>query len=96
MQYKFKQISHCFTIKHSDISPVITFDIEISSVNNPTKRFKTKGIVDTGATNSVITKEVVDALGLSQTGITHVNTASESKKEAKTYTLDIFLKSDVM
>jgi predicted aspartyl protease len=95
MQYKFKQISHCFTVKHTDILPVITFDIEISGVNNPTKRFKTKGIIDTGATNSVITKEVVDALELAQTGLTHVNTASESQKEVKTYTLDIFLKSDV-
>jgi predicted aspartyl protease len=95
MNYKFKTVAHSFTVKHIDILPVLTLDIEITPVNNPSKRFKTKGIVDTGATNSVITKEVVDALGLSQTGITQVNTASESKKEAKTFTLDIFLKADV-
>lgn len=95
MNYKFKVPTHGFTIKHAGITNMLALDIEITPVNNPTKRFKTKGILDTGATNSVITKEIVDALQLAQTGITNVNTASASNVSVGTYTVDVFLKSDV-
>lgn len=70
-------------------------DIEITVVGNPLQFAKTKAIWDTGATNTVITKEVVSRLGLVSSGFTQVNTASENNKTTNTYLVDLKLKSDV-
>ncbi len=56
---------------------------------------KTRGIWDTGASNTVITQNVVDALGLKSTGITLTNTVSERNKKSETYIIDIKLKDDL-
>ncbi|HET6254810.1 MAG TPA: retroviral-like aspartic protease family protein [Puia sp.] len=95
MEFRNTNPSHAFTQKADALARMITLDIEITPVGNSTKKFKTKGIWDTGATNSVITQEVADALGISATGITNVNTASETNKPTATYLVDIFLKADL-
>lgn len=52
------------------------------------------GVWDTGATNSVITKNVVDALKLKPTGQTEVHTASGTSF-ANTYLINMYLPSNV-
>ena len=95
MEYRHKNPSHAFTQKADAFARMITLDIEITPENTPLKRYKTKGIWDTGATNSVITQELANALGIYPTGITNVNTASETNKPTATYIVDIFLKPDL-
>ena len=95
MDYRHKNPSHAFTLKADAIANMLSLDIEITPIDNQALRFKTKGIWDTGATNSVITQEVVNALKILPTGIKNVNTASESNKPTATYLVDIFLKPDL-
>ena len=95
MQYKSKVITHAFTIKAEGRVTSILMDIEITVVGNPLQSVKTKAIWDIGATNTVITKEVVSKLCLVSSGFTQVNTASENNKTTNTYVVDLKLKSDV-
>jgi hypothetical protein len=95
MNFKFKTVSHSFTLKADGISRMLSLDIEITPFNEPTKRFKTKGIWDTGATGSVITQEIFDALQLKQVGVANVSTATISSIMKPTYLIDVFLKSDL-
>ena len=95
MEYKHKNPPHGFIHKFDAFARMIALDIEITPLNDPSKRFKTKGIWDTGATNSVITQEVANALGILPTGIANVNTASETNKPTVTYLVDIYLKADL-
>lgn len=95
MQLKPKVVSHCFTTKHNGLSKVLIQEIEITKVGDVSKKFKTKGIWDTGATGTVITKEVFDFLELKQNGIAQVSTASISNETKPTYLVDVFLKSDL-
>lgn len=96
MDYKFKNPSHCFTLKANGIARMLAMDITITLPGDKTKAFKTKGIWDTGATSSVITQEIFDQLQLKQIGIANVSTASESAKSLPTYLVDVFLKPDVL
>lgn len=95
MQYRPKIAQHAFTLKASGRASVLIMDIEITLVGNPSKTFKTKGIWDTGATNTVITKELIAKLALAPTGVTFVNTASENNRQTSTYLVDLKLKSDL-
>ncbi len=74
---------------------MIALDIEITSPNDRLKIFKTKGIFDTGATSTVITQETADFLGIKQTGVTTVSTASHTGMITSTYRVDLYLKADL-
>lgn len=91
---------HAFTLKAKGIASCLYTPIEIAvpQVNfnyNSSIRTDIKGIWDTGATSTVITQKVVDALNLTPTGKTLVNTASESNKLVDTYLVDIFLSNEL-
>lgn len=87
--------SHGITVKFNGIANMIALDIEITSPNDRSKVFKTKGIFDTGASASVITQEAADYLGIKQTGVTTVNTASHTGFSTSTYRVDVYLKADL-
>ncbi|MDR3711458.1 MAG: SEC-C metal-binding domain-containing protein [Puia sp.] len=95
MNFKHKDPSHVFTTKSIGISRMLALDIEITPFSNPARRFKTKGIWDTGATGSVITQEVADVLGIKPIGKANVNTVGISDFTTDRYMVDIFLKADV-
>jgi predicted aspartyl protease len=95
MNYKFKDPSHFFTIRATGIAKVLMMDIAITESGNDASTFKTKAIWDTGATSTVITKEVFDHLKLKPFGMTMVSTASVSNEKKETYLVDVFLKSDL-
>ncbi|MBM4171727.1 MAG: hypothetical protein FJ214_07670 [Ignavibacteria bacterium] len=80
---------HSFTLKGNGLLPVIITPIEISPVNQSSKKYKTKGIWDTGASGTVITQDVVDNLSLEPTGMAMVHTASESNVRTTTYDIEI-------
>ncbi len=80
---------HSFTLKGNGLVPVLSTPLEISDINSDDNKFDTRGIWDTGASGTVITQEVVDALKLKPTGVATVNTASESNR--RTTTFDIYL-----
>jgi len=85
---------HTFRLKHNRIANVIVTPVEIctpSGSEETVKRIQTKGIWDTGASHTVITKNIIDQLELKSIGITKVNTASESDKEVNTYLVDVHL-----
>lgn len=85
---------HALTIQSKvGLLNVIYSPIKICIKGLPFHTFN--GIWDTGATNTVITQEVVDKLGLKPIGITRVNTASEQNKETTQYIVDIYLKDDL-
>jgi predicted aspartyl protease len=67
------------TIKNpgGGLTNVIKSDIKIGFPNSP-ESIKIKGIWDTGATSSVITKRVVKELGLNPSGKSEVHTANGS------------------
>jgi len=87
--------THSFTIKSNGIQRMLAQKIQITGVNNAGNAFSTFGIWDTGATGSVITKEVAAKLGIVSTGMTTVNTASQTGHDTETYLVDIFLKNDL-
>jgi predicted aspartyl protease len=95
MKYKYKNTSHSFTLKANGIARMLAMDIVITPSGDLSKQFKTKGIWDTGATGSVITEEILNALQLKPVGIANVSTASESGLMKPTYIIDVFLKHDV-
>lgn len=61
---------------------------------NTTNNCKVKAIWDTGATATVITQNVVNSLGLSPTGMSHVNTANGPTIQ-NTYIIDVVLPNRV-
>lgn len=91
---------HTFTTKGNGILNCLHTPVEIAtpSVNTPynqIQKISTRGIWDTGATNTVITQNVVKQLGLKETGKTLTNTASEKNKQVSTYIVDVYLKPDL-
>jgi predicted aspartyl protease len=97
MQLKYKNPSHFFTIKSNGIAKTLLMDnIEFVQIDAPFTRFKTKGIWDTGATGTVITQEVLDALQLKPFGRTKVSTASVSNETKETYLVNVYLKADLL
>jgi predicted aspartyl protease len=87
--------THSFTLKSTKLERVIPLPIEIFNVNDKSIGFKTTGIWDTGATSSVITQEIADFLGVKQSGMTTVNTASVTGLSRETYLVDVYLKKDL-
>lgn len=92
---QYKNVTHNFTQKFGGTQRVIAMEIEITPLGDDTKRFKTFGIWDTGATSTVITKEVFDKLGLIQNGFSNVSTATESDVRKETYLTSVYLKADL-
>lgn len=79
-----------FTIKsNSGIANQLTTLVDIV-VPNTKNAFHVKAIWDTGATASVVTDNVVKALGLAPTGMSHVNTANGLAIQS-TYIVDVVL-----
>ena len=79
-----------FTIKsNSGIIKQLTTLVDVV-VPNTRNSFQVRAIWDTGATATVITENVVKALGLLPTGMSHVNTANGSTIQ-NTYIVDIVL-----
>jgi predicted aspartyl protease len=81
---------HGLTVKATGISRIIVMDIAIS-LPSAVAKAGIKGIWDTGATSTVITQNVVNALGLVPTGKTLVNTASANNVQTNTYLVDVHL-----
>jgi hypothetical protein len=84
---------HALTLKASGILNVVFCEVEIQ-IPNTGKRVKVSGIWDTGATGSVITTDVVRALGLVPTGFTQVHTAN-GIRPTPTYQIDMILPNGV-
>ena len=89
--------NHCFTYKAQVRLPYLSTQIGISlpsqnKTNQP--KYPISCIWDTGASMTVITQKVVDALGLKPTGRTITNTASETGKVTDTFEIDLFLSND--
>lgn len=97
MQENKTQDIHSFTLKGKGLLNILHTPIEISKPDDllPKNRFKTRGIWDTGASGSVITKEVVEYLDLKPSGQSFVNTASESNRLTDTFKIDLYLKNDL-
>ena len=91
---------HSFTLRATGIANVLHTPFEIAlpqkvfDYKNATKT-SIRGIWDTGASNTVITQNVVDALELKPTGKAIVNTASERNKTVDTFLVDIFLQPEL-
>jgi len=87
---------HTFTLKGKGIVNCIHTPLHIAKPGTATNfndatKIEIRGIWDTGATNTVITKKVIDALKLVPTGMTTVNTASEQGRQVSTYVIDLYL-----
>jgi len=92
---------HALSINGEGLLNVLISDVGVSlpfsgKPEEPEKlEVKTyKGIWDTGATGSVITKKVADELGLVPTGQTDVHTASGTESK-NTYLVNIYLPMNV-
>ena len=80
-------------------APILITPISLTLPSDGTNRnpiFQTQCIWDTGCSQTTITQEVVDALGLIHTGFCHVHTTSERKKETKTYVIDLYLSDSLV
>lgn len=95
MNIRYKKQSHCFSIKAEQINRVLVMDIAISQIEESKSIIQTKAIWDTGASSTVITKEIFDQLKLTQFGVATVSTASVSNVTQPTYLVDVYLKPDV-
>lgn len=94
-----------FTITHKGLSNILTSEIHISEIIlnkksriidiRRTTNKKYLAIWDTGATASVITKKVVEDLGLKPTGMTKVNHAGGESTTRK-FLVDIWLPNKVV
>ncbi len=90
-----------FTINYSGKVSELCTSIQIAAPTlmgqfDPKKHFENfaKAIWDTGATSTVITKKVVNALKLVPTGMTNVSGVS-GKSQAPTYVVDVILPNNV-
>lgn len=86
---------HCFTLKFNGPARVLHTPIAISVPSKPDK-YQLQCIWDTGASQTVITQNVIDALGLIETGKTIVHTASERDKITSTFEIDLYLSTDLV
>ena len=94
---------NALTVKANGLARVIQTLVKVSlpvaSAEEAAQRNITirdyQGIWDTGATNSVITKKVVDELGLKPTGVVEVHHA-HGKTNANVYLVNIILPNKVV
>lgn len=89
MDFRDKIPSVALSIRGAGILNTLISDVTLFTAADHTKNYNTKGIWDTGATNSVITQEVVNSLGLLQSGVTQVSTATISNQLKPTYLIDV-------
>jgi len=81
-----------FTTKYKGIARTLVNDVIITpaDIKDKSKGIQCKGIWDTGATGSVITKELADQLGIKPVGITLVQGVNSLTRENE-YLINIFL-----
>ena len=85
-----------FTLKaKKGLLRVLVTNVRVHLPNSQTDFKEIKAIWDTGASASVITKQVATNLGLKETGMTQVHTANGTAIQ-KTYTVDIGLPNNVI
>ena len=87
------QPTHAMTMKATGLAKVLVTDITIYPPDIFDTEYATRGIWDTGATGTVITQKIVDALQLQPTGYTKVNTASQRNVHTPTFLVDVTLRS---
>ncbi|WP_333810100.1 retroviral-like aspartic protease family protein [Flavobacterium sp.] len=87
-------VGRALTLKVSGIARVLHTEAHIF-IPNTTNGAKLKAIWDTGATSSVITKNVSKALNLIPTGFAQVNTANGIANQ-NTFTVDVGLPNGVI
>lgn len=92
--------TNSFTLSYHGKSNVLKTEISISQAFNPQKTKKTpkfgkySAIWDTGATNCVISKKVIDECGLKPTGMTQVHSVGLTTMRG-TYLVNIILPNKV-
>lgn len=92
--------TYSFTTIYNGLSNILINEVNISSAYNPKNPpqnifyKKYKAIWDTGATNTVISKKVVNECSLKPIGMTKVHTAG-GIKETNTYFVNILLLNKV-
>jgi predicted aspartyl protease len=94
-----KIVAQAFTIRYDGLANVLITDCAISLPttleDNSIQNFiDCKGLWDTGATGSVISKNIADKLGLKPTGVQKVNHANGSSLK-NTYLINIYLPNKV-
>lgn len=82
------------TLKATGLRNVLITDVTVLIPDIFENPFNTRGIWDTGATGTVITQKVVDALQLQPTGYTTVHTAG-GIVDSPTFLVDVVLSSGV-
>lgn len=95
-----------FTTRYNGVTNVLTNQISVSEAFDPNRgdpetiKKQFTCIWDTGATNTVISTNVINALNLKPTGRTIVHTVGEGGKvneyEVNTYIVNIYLPHNVM
>jgi predicted aspartyl protease len=73
-----------FTRKYNGRQPVLTLPVKITIVGGQGE-YETNGIIDTGATNSVVSKNVAKVLGAVPETFTFVHTASSQSEASPVY-----------
>ena len=89
-----KPSSHSMTLKATGLRNVLITDVTVLIPDIFENPFNTRAIWDTGATGTVITQKVVDALQLQPTGYTTVHTAG-GIVDSPTFLVDVVLSSGV-
>ena len=82
------------TTEYSSLALVIKSKVVLADAITPTRHGEFKAIWDTGATNTVISQQVIDALGLEPIGATLVNT-SGGIRQTYTYLIHLTLENKV-
>jgi predicted aspartyl protease len=90
-----RQTSHSLTIKATGRARALVTTISVIPPDVFDIKYDTRAIWDTGASGTVITQKVVDALGLQPTGFTKVNTASQRNVDSPTFLVDVILQNGV-
>ncbi len=86
---------HSFTLRgNGGLLRQLIMPVTITIPGDDAKKITIQGLWDTGASTTVITKNVVDAIGLVPVGKATVHTASETVL-TDVFLIDLFLKHDV-
>lgn len=83
-----------YTWQGNGILRDVIIDVEIGVPGGQGRDYK--ALIDTGATNSCITKKVADDLGLVQSGLTDNHTAGGIVEKSKTYVVDAIIKGGII
>jgi predicted aspartyl protease len=85
---------HAFTRPYDAISKVLTLPVKIT-LKGTEGEYQTEGIIDTGATGSVISQHIADTLGAVPQTFVQVHTASAKNVITPLYEADIELNGQV-